>query len=155
MNEQELEEIEARLAAMRPAEPGPALRQRVARSVADQQGDRPVLARPWWRKPLAGALAVAAAVGLAGLVVWLAVREPGAASVAEEQEAPVIEMVRAAPQPPPTLLDLNRAWNESPDALDAMLTRSAPGHGAPTPREHKPLPTVADSRRWDFQKDLP
>ena len=100
----DLDPLEAELRALRPHEPSPALRRRLAADLAPP--------RRWgWRLALAGGLA-AACVALVLFVNRGDRRAP----------APV---VAAPPVPPPTVQAYRLALAQSPEALDELLDRQA------------------------------
>ena len=163
MNDQECNEIEQRLSAMRPADPSPALRQRVAASVQEPsaQGAGPQRS---YRIGFAS-LAAAAVIALAGLVVLWVWSGPTGSQVAEQPEHVAPPPQRGAPagidDPPsaasaqPTLLALSHAWRESPQAVEQMLDQAGaqPRHGPV--HDDEILLTIADARRWPLTKELP
>lgn len=143
-------DIEARLQAMQPADPSPALRQRISASldeaVAEPRGPWPI-----HRRVLVG-LAAAAVVALAGLVVMVLI------SPAEPQivnDTPPMPDERQAPAPTqatpiePTVFALQTAWRESPEALDDALARQPTRNQNHDTISTVPVLTAADARRWE------
>lgn len=118
MNDDADDPLEAELAALRPHDPSPALRQRVAERLADS----PSFSRSrWlWGTAFAGVLAAAC------LVAILVVRR----TIPGDVSPPVIVQVPAAAAGSgddslPTLQVYQRALSHSPEAVDALLDRHA------------------------------
>lgn len=169
MNEQDFNEFEQRLAQMRPADPRPTVKYRIAEAIEASElneaaegpeTDASLGGPRLFRRSVVVGLAVAAMIAFASLVTLVVLQGPDAGDIAE-QDPPSKEVVDVAaptePTPPaaPTLLALTRAWNESPDALDALLSPAAPAIQRRNELDPEPVPTLADSRRGTYLLELP
>ena len=158
------DEIEQRLHAMQPTEPGPAVRGRLAASL-----DGPVIgpSRAWYRRrPPAVAVAVMAAVlmlvALLSAIDWqmpeprLADQpQPGPLPAPTQPPVPRDRERPTTPTPGPTLSELKKAWREAPEAFDTLLDQAGPPpHFRPSP-DRTPALVAADVRRWALTEDLP
>ena len=112
MNEQDerFDELEAELSAMSPTRPSQKLRQRLALQLAEKT----VPPQPL-RWPL---LSLTAAACIAVVVVLWQINAP-----IYEPARPLFSIEPLADAKPTSLAAYARAWNESPEALDAMLER--------------------------------
>ncbi len=164
------DEIEQRLHAMRPAEPDPAVRRRVRESLARSTEDA---SQPSTYRLVRRSLALAAVLAVAGLAALLIQRSHKAPVAEGPPDQPVVEhqvpasdpnehadplfVERPDPPPsaPPTLLALDRAWRDSPQAFNDLLDRASGLNRPSQPTEPDPILTVADARRWIQNEELP
>ena len=149
------QDIEQLLQAMRPATPDPALRERIADSLA-VQAEMPSHSGSF-RYRLAVGLAVAAVVVIAGLVV-LQFATPSDKSLEvvtdlppANQEGEVVPPSAVTDQP--TLLALHHALRESPQEVDALLDRINADRLDRLASNSRPVFASIDTP--DLYKDLP
>lgn len=152
MTDHDPNDIEQRLHAMKPAEPGHAVKQRIAESLDTHAAEHPTPARSY-RFAIA-ALAAAAAVAISAWSILYftqppppdtapLVRHTPPGATGPDQPDPVNTAPTTAPTQP-TLIALSRAWRRSPAALDAALDAaiSAPNNNNPAKRPSSPRPTI-------------
>lgn len=153
MNEQQ--DIEQQLQALRPVTPDPALRNRIAESLAEQDGAAVHVWSPWHR--LAVGLAGAAVVVIAGLVVLQLVAHSDEAPEVVTDIPPANENDEAVPPSAvparPTLLALHDALRESPQEVDALLDRIGADRLARLASDPRPL--FASTEILGIYKELP
>jgi hypothetical protein len=116
------EQLEAELAALRPHDPTPQLRRRIAEHRARSQSPS-----SRWRWGLAVASGLAAACAVAVLLRWGAIRnvEPAPNVVLTKSQRKLAPLV-AVDDAGFTFLMYRRALSRSPEELDALLARDAP-----------------------------
>ena len=150
-------DIETRLQAMRPADPSPALRQRIGTSLDEvtvaSSGPRPI-----HRRLLVG-LAAAAVILVAGLVVVRVLLNPVEPQIVEDtlptpQEQQVPEPSKTTPTEP-TLFALNNALRESPQEVSDMLDRLAAERFARIASISNPTPVAVPVWGQPITEDLP
>lgn len=152
--------MEQRLRAMRPAKPDPALRERIAESLAEE-GPGPLSAWSLSHRYLVGLAAVAAVCFL----VWgvsILLSKPDSEIPMAEQNTPddsTFDLVFVRPVlqdnelPTPTLLALNDAYRQSPQQVDVLLDRIGKQQLARLSKD--PAPTAGIGLSADFYKESP
>ena len=162
MSDQELDEIEERLAAMRPAEPDPAVSQRIAESLesGSSQGERPLI----FRIPTVLVLAVAACLALALVLLPFIGQVPLTPPIADDRDTPApvqdepIQPSGAAEEDDriaPTFLVLHQALRESPSDLDRLLDEISEQRVARLSAEAPYTQGAAYARGAPLPEDLP
>ena len=153
MDDHHLNKIEQQLRAMRPSEPDPEVKQRIAASLEEEPVETGRSLQSWYARPM-----VVLAAALIAIACLILLQPPGhdPASVVEvpdsgmpdmTEQRVVIRNLPPARGPAPTLSELMQAWCHSPEALDQALDR--PVFNAPPQHEAKPeYYTPADARRW-------
>lgn len=157
MNDHEPNEIELRLQAMQPAEPGPAVSQRIAESLGTESGQ--THASSLMRYRVLVGLATAAVITIASLVLLFLLDQPTPApdvadSLPPSQQDDVVAPPQAMPAEP-TLLVLNNALRESPQQVVVLLDRIGAERLARTTSDSNPVYASAGSPGADLYKDLP
>lgn len=157
MNEQQVNEIEERLRAMRPAEPDPALRQRLGQSFLQENAEPVSVSLA--RRHVFLALAVAAALAIAGLVVVQALHGPDSASKVV-LTPPVTDQPQDLNPPPPTRLEptvvaMNRALSSSERDMEALLDQIDKQRALRWSRDTKPVPTPSDAWHQPLKEGFP
>ena len=162
MSEQDFNEIEQRLSAMRPAEPRHEVRQKIVDSLENNpvQAHRSLI----FRRPLGIALAATAMIAFALVLLTFIVQFPLSPPVAGDRDPsiPGAEDEPATPDPPPnhelplrpTLLVMHKALRQSPEALDELINRSgllAMSEDLFIPQS---APTTADMWQWVHREEL-
>ena len=154
MNDHDTTDIEARLGDLQPANPDPALRQRIASSL--ETGGTEQAAPFHFPKPLAYALAAAACVVLAA-VLWVVISHNNATPPIAVDPDPTEMNEATDPEPPaiPTPHTARLALLQSPEsldqALDALLEVPSGGDADSTPLIY----TFADGWRLTHLETLP
>lgn len=150
-------DIEARLQAMRPADPSPAIKHRIVASF-DEASVAPSGPWPIHRRLLLG-LAAAAVIALAGLVVVLVLLNPAEPQIVED--TPPTPQEQQGPEPlqttpiEPTLFALNNALRESPQEVSEMLDRLAAERFAGVASNLNPTPAAVPVWGQPITEDLP
>ena len=151
MSEQDLNDIEERLAAMKPAEPDPAVKQRIAQSLEQDAGqsDRPLIFRGPWAFVTAAAAVIALALVLLPLIGQIPTTppvaiDPGttAPSVDEQTDEPS-DALDAIDPLKPTLLAMHQALRESPEALEQLIDQAGALAALPATDQPQPIPTAS------------
>lgn len=162
MSEQDFNDFEDRLAAMRPAEPSPEIKRRVAESLEADRGhdNRPLI----FRRPLGIALTVAAAIVFALVLLpfigQISLRSPVAVDPAPSVPGSEDESVTPDATPNhahpirPTLLVMHQALRQSPEALDELIDRSGQLALAQDSSTPQPVPIAAEMWQWVHREEL-
>jgi len=162
MSEHDLNDIEERLAAMKPAEPDPAVRQRIAGSLQEDaaQAQRPLIFRGPWAFVTAAAALIALALVLLPLIGQIPTRPPvaidpdaTAPSVDEQQDEPD-ESLDAIEPMRPTLLAMHQALRESPEALEQLIEQAGALAALPATDQSQPIPTASTTWRRVQNEEL-
>ena len=155
MNEDDVHELEERLKAMQPDQPGPHIKQRIAQTLSDDStgAHRPLV----FRRPFVVGLAAAAVLGLCAVLAVLMLIPPVEPDIVILQPPVQVpgDVVVADEPMTPTLFALTQAWTESPEAMDELLARSLPTRNDRVAMTDAQTPTPADTERWSNMKELP
>lgn len=144
----EFDPLEAELAALKPVEPSPHLRQRIAGELVTSAPVRSQGTRTWWRGAISGSLVAAA------LVIGLLLLRPMPKQIQRELPQAPPEIDAAAFDPAlPTVWNYQRALARSPQDLEMLLDKHAAAASSRTAAAPRHLFIQSDANLF-FQGEL-